>query len=85
MKSKKCLPIPQKEFGFTPDTFNLFQEHTGDGELVAREHEELQKAREFANAAQAQLFQTEDGVRLAESVQPRPKSRSHANLFALAS
>jgi hypothetical protein len=59
MKRRKRLPIPQKEFGFTPDTFNLFQERTSDGEHIAREREQIEKARELANAAQTPLFQIE--------------------------
>lgn len=58
MKQSKRLPIPQKEFGFTPDTFNLFQECTGDGEHMAREREEAEKTRELAEAAQTGLFGT---------------------------
>ena len=57
MKRRKRLPIPQKEFGFTTDTFNLFQEVTGDGESVSREREEIEIARELAETAQTSLFQ----------------------------
>jgi hypothetical protein len=59
MKSKKHLPIPQKEFGFAPDTFNLFSECAVDGERVSREQAEADKARTLANGAQRQLFQSE--------------------------
>jgi len=62
MKPSKRLLIPQKEFGFTPDTFNLFQECTTDGERIAREREQAEKAREPANKAQTRLFQTEIGL-----------------------
>ena len=37
MKRAKPLPTPQKEFGFTRDTFNLFQECTTDGERTSHE------------------------------------------------
>ena len=59
MKRTKRQPIPQKEFGFTRETFNLVLETTHDGEQIAREHEQAEKACEFANKAQATLFQTE--------------------------
>jgi len=59
MKPSKRLPIPQKEFGFTPDIFNLFQECTTDGERIAREREQAENEREPANKAQTRLFQTE--------------------------
>jgi hypothetical protein len=59
MKRGKGLPIPQKEFGFTPDTINLFQEFTGDGERISREHEDAEKARQRAEQAQVALIQIE--------------------------
>jgi hypothetical protein len=59
MKPGKRLPIPQKEFGFTPDAFNLFQEWTSDGERLAGEHEQAQKARQRKEQAQGALFQIE--------------------------
>ncbi len=58
MKRRKRLPPPQKEFGFTADTFNLFQEYTNDGERIARERELDEKARDLAVAAQTSMFQT---------------------------
>ena len=57
MKRSKRLPIPQKEFGFAPDTFNLFQECTTDGERIAREREGADEMRELAEKAQTSLFQ----------------------------
>jgi len=57
MKRHKLLPIPQNEFGFTPNTFNLFQDCTSDGERIAREREQAEKARRLADAAQTALFQ----------------------------
>jgi len=59
MKRRKPLPIPQNEFGFTPNTFNLFQDCTSDGERIAREREQVEKEREFADAAQIAMFQIE--------------------------
>ena len=55
-RAKRRLPIPQKEFGFTPDTFNLFQERTTDGERMARECEEAENRRKLAEAAQTSFF-----------------------------
>jgi hypothetical protein len=60
MKRRKGLPIPQKEFGFAPDTFNLFQEWTTDGERTIHEREQSEKAHQLADAAQGGLFQVEN-------------------------
>jgi hypothetical protein len=54
--SKRRLPIPQWEFGFASDSFNLFQETTQDGERVARERDEAERNRQLAEAAQAPMF-----------------------------
>ena len=54
------LPIPQNEFGFTPDTFNLFQESTTDGERMTRERAEAEEARRVSASAQAALFNRKD-------------------------
>jgi hypothetical protein len=56
MKRGKPLPIPQREFGFTSDVFNLFQECTADGERIVSEHEQTEKARKTADKAQRRLF-----------------------------
>ena len=58
-RAKRRLPIPQNEFGFTPNTFNLFGDCTSAGERIAREREQAEKARQLAEAAQTALFQTE--------------------------
>ncbi len=49
--------IPQHEFGFTADTFNLFQESAQDGERIAREREQAEQARREADAAQRSFHQ----------------------------
>ena len=58
MRTKRArrLPIPQHEFGFVPDTFTLMQENGLDGDRLARERHEADRAREIAEAAQAALF-----------------------------
>jgi hypothetical protein len=53
---RRRLPIPQHEFGFTPDAFNLFPEATLDGDRIARERAESDRARHAAAAAQPRLF-----------------------------
>jgi len=53
---RKPMPIPQHEFGFTPNTFSLFAEAGVDGERIARERERAEQARRDADAAQAPLF-----------------------------
>ena len=55
-RKRRRLPVPQREFGFTPDTFNLIQESGVDGERIARERAESARARSQAEAAQAALF-----------------------------
>lgn len=57
-RNRRRLPIPQHEFGFTPDTFNLIQESGIDGERLARERTEADHARCIAEAEQAALFST---------------------------
>ena len=74
MKRSKRLPIPQREFGFTPDTFNLFQEWTNDGEQLARDREQAQKARQVADAAQSSLFQARS-ERAKAGTESRPRLR----------
>ena len=53
---RRRLPIPQHEFGFAPDTFNLIIETGLDGERITRERGEADRARRRAEAAQAGLF-----------------------------
>lgn len=58
-RSRRPLPIPQHEFGFTADTFTLFSETTLDGERITRERAEADEARRRAAAAQAVFFISE--------------------------
>ncbi|MEQ2006788.1 MAG: hypothetical protein ABMA26_08315 [Limisphaerales bacterium] len=60
MKHTKALPVPQKEFGFAKDVFNLFHDWTSDGERIERERAEAEHTRQRAVAAQAPLFQIKD-------------------------
>ena len=53
---RRRLPIPQHEFGFAPDTFNLIIETGLDGERITRERGEADRARQLAEASQAGLF-----------------------------
>ena len=55
---KRRLPIPQHEFGFAADAFNLFQETALDGDRIARELAAMANAREQADQNQTALFQT---------------------------
>ena len=57
-RNRRRLPVPQHEFGFTPDTFNLIAETGLDGDRTARERDEADHARHLAEAAQAALFTT---------------------------
>ena len=62
-RTTRSLPIPQHEFGFTPDTFNLYLDTATDGERIAREHAEAEKARALAERAQARLFTRKEHTR----------------------
>jgi hypothetical protein len=55
-RNRRRLPIPQHEFGFTLDTFNLIAETGLDGERITRERGEADHARQLAEAAQAAFF-----------------------------
>ena len=55
-RHRRRLPVPQHEFGFAPQAFNLFQEMTLDGDRIARERAEMDRARHAAEAAQRRLF-----------------------------
>lgn len=57
-RRKHRLPIPQHEFGFAPDAFNLAIETGLDGERIARERAEADHAHRMAEAAQAPLSAT---------------------------
>jgi len=55
-RTNRRLPIPQHEFCFVPQTFGLIQESGLDGDRLARERHEADRARAIAEAAQAALF-----------------------------
>jgi hypothetical protein len=55
-RSRRRLPVPQHEFGFTPDTFNLFAESAVDGERITRDQAEAEEKRRAAESAQTALF-----------------------------
>ena len=57
-RSRRRLPVPQHEFGFAPDTFNLIQETGLDGDRITRERADSDRARQVAEAGQAALFST---------------------------
>jgi hypothetical protein len=51
-RNKYRLPVPQHEFGFTPDTISLIAETGLDGERITRERGEADHARHLAESAQ---------------------------------
>ena len=55
-RNRRRLPIPQHEFFFVPDTFTLMQETGLDGDRLARERDEADRAHALAEKAQAALF-----------------------------
>ena len=59
-RNRRRLPIPQHEFGFTPDTFNLIQDTGLDGDRISREQAEADRARRAEESAQARLFASPD-------------------------
>jgi hypothetical protein len=61
-RTKRRLPLPQHEFGFTPDTFNLFAELSLDGERIARERAEAEQLRLAAESAQTAFFATQEST-----------------------
>jgi hypothetical protein len=58
--NKRRLHIPQHEFSFTPQAFNLFTEATLDGDRITRERAEADRARRAAESAQARLFTSQN-------------------------
>jgi hypothetical protein len=59
-RNKRRLPLPQHEFGFAPDAFNLFAEVSHDGERIAREQTEAEQTRLATETAQAAFFTTKE-------------------------
>ena len=59
-RSKRRLLIPQHEFLFAPLAFNLIVENGTDGDRVARERAEADRARRAAESAQARLFTSQN-------------------------
>jgi hypothetical protein len=55
-RNRRRLPVPQHEFGFASQAFNLFTDTTLDGDRIARERAEADRARRAADSAQARLF-----------------------------
>ena len=55
-RNKRRLPIPQHAFFFAPLAFNLIVENGTDGDRIARERAEADRARRAADSAQARLF-----------------------------
>ena len=55
-RNSRRLEIPHHEFGFVPDTFTLMQETCLDGDRLACERDEADRARILAEKAQAALF-----------------------------
>ena len=55
-RNRRRLPVPQHEFLFAPQAFNLFTEATLDGDRITRERAEADRARRAAVSAQARLF-----------------------------
>ena len=59
-RSKRRLPIPQHEFFFATLAFNLIVENGTDGDRIARERAEADRARHAAESAQARLFTSQN-------------------------
>jgi len=60
-RTKRRVIVPQYEFGFAPDTFNLMRETGTDGERITRERAEAELARHMGEAAQSPLFSKGEG------------------------
>jgi len=59
-RSKRRLPVPQHEFSFTPQAFNLIVQNGTDGDRIARERAVADRARHAAESAQARLFASQN-------------------------
>jgi hypothetical protein len=59
-RNRRRLPIPQHEFLFAPQAFNLFTDTTLDGDRITRERAEADRARHAAESAQARLFASQN-------------------------
>ena len=59
-RNRRRLPVPQHEFGFVPQAFNLFTDTTLEGDRIAREQAEADRARRAAESAQARLFTSQN-------------------------
>ena len=59
-RNRRRLPIPQHEFFFAPLAFNLIVENGTDGDRIARERAEADRARHAAESAQARLFTSQN-------------------------
>ena len=57
---RRPLPIPQHEFGFTPDTFTLAAQQALDGERIARELAAAEDARRATERQQRPLFEFDE-------------------------
>lgn len=55
-RNRRRLPIPQHEFGFTPNAFNLMIETALDGDRITRERFEADRAKRKTEAAQRLMF-----------------------------
>ena len=62
-RNKRRLPIPQHEFSFVPSTFRLVTETGQDGDRLARERDEADRARRLVETAQTALFTPRPGKR----------------------
>ena len=55
-RNRRRLPIPQHEFFFAAENYRLISETGLDGERLARERDEADRAHALAEKAQAALF-----------------------------
>ena len=55
-RTKRRLHIPQHEFGFTPQAFNLFQDTDPTANALPVNSAEADRARRAAESAQPRLF-----------------------------
>jgi hypothetical protein len=62
-RQRRRLAIPQHEFRFAADTFNLFHDTTQDGDRLAREQAQAERARRQGAAAQPSLFTRKEPAR----------------------
>ena len=85
-RNKRRLPLPQHEFGFTPDTFNLFAEVSLDGERITREQAEAEQSTPRGGGSAGRVFHHQRNFAMTDlhkTIRRRSRDRSRTIASAL--